>query len=53
MGLYSGRAYYRRIFASEICWTYLREKGGGGGGAIMEFYRILLSGVKLCLADSF
>ena len=26
---------------------------GWGGGGIMEFYGILLSGVMLCLADSF
>ena len=46
MGLYSGRAYYRRIFASEIWGTYLRERGVGG---IMEFYgiNILLSGVTV------
>ena len=27
------------------------EKGGGGG--VMEFYGSFLSGVMLCLADSF
>ena len=28
-------------------------EGAGGGGGIMEFYGILLSGVMLCVVDSF
>ena len=45
MGSYSGRAYY--------CKWDMGELSSGGGGGIMEFYCILLSGVMLCLADSF
>ena len=54
MGLYSGRAYYRRIFATEIWGTYLREGlGGRVVVGIMEFYGILFLRVMLWLADSF
>ena len=51
MRSYSGRAYYRMIFANVIWGTYIFGREGGGAG-IMEFYGILLSGVMLCLADS-
>ena len=34
MGLYSGRAYYRRIFATEIWGIYLRERGLGYYGIL-------------------